>query len=83
MPSSISAAISMSELIEQLRKKGYKPEAVRRFWIRKANGGIATIKDDFVSDDVTIDIVGAMAAMGTAASIAATATAATYVLERC
>lgn len=29
----------LGELAEDLRKKGYRPEAIRLVWIEKANGG--------------------------------------------
>jgi len=49
----------LGELAEKLRKKGYRPEAIRRVWIEKPNGGqrplgIATIQDRVVQMAVSI-----------------------------
>jgi RNA-directed DNA polymerase len=49
----------LGELTEELRKKGYQPEAIRRVWIEKPNGGqrplgIATIRDRVVQMAVVL-----------------------------
>jgi group II intron reverse transcriptase/maturase len=49
----------LGELTEELRKKGYRPEAIRRVWIEKPNGGqrplgIATIRDRVVQMAVVL-----------------------------
>jgi len=51
----------LGELAEELRKKGYRPEAIRRVWIEKPNGGqrplgIATIRDRVVQMAVVLVI---------------------------
>jgi RNA-directed DNA polymerase len=51
----------LGELAEKLRKKGYRPEAIRRVWIEKPNGGqrplgIATIQDRVVQMAVVLVI---------------------------
>ena len=51
----------LGELAEKLRKKGYRPEAIRRVWIEKPNGGqrplgIATIRDRVVQMAVVLVI---------------------------
>jgi group II intron reverse transcriptase/maturase len=51
----------LGELAEKLRKKGYRPGAIRRVWIEKANGGqrplgIATIQDRVVQMAIVLVI---------------------------
>jgi RNA-directed DNA polymerase len=51
----------LGELAERLRKKGYRPDAIRRVWIEKPNGGqrplgIATIRDRVVQMAVVLVI---------------------------
>lgn len=49
----------LGELTDELRKKGYRPEAIRRVWIEKPNGGqrplgVATIRDRVVQMAVVL-----------------------------
>jgi group II intron reverse transcriptase/maturase len=51
----------LGELTERLRNKGYRPEAIRRVWIEKPNGGqrplgIATIRDRVVQMAIVLVI---------------------------
>jgi RNA-directed DNA polymerase len=51
----------LGELTERLRNKGYRPEAIRRVWIEKPNGGqrplgIATIRDRVVQTAIVLVI---------------------------
>lgn len=51
----------LGELTEKLRNKGYRPEAIRRVWIEKPNGGqrplgIATIRDRVVQMAIVLVI---------------------------
>ncbi len=51
----------LGELTEKLRKKGYRPEPIRRVWIEKPNGGqrplgIATIRDRVVQMAIVLVI---------------------------